>query len=200
MLVLGMLVFFVLPVIAVTVYATLCFRKKDKLQALFKVITTETSKEKIANSADEAIRILHKNKALFPLEPIAINITKKVDDLLAFHLFKAEIRYLFKVIDGIRSQKTYLSTLEPRERSEVLKFLNRTRTFLESIDYQRMGMETKDLLLFKVYRDTVILFLNLPDENKHSELFFYPLFEIVDYRPSRLIVLLPYLPSLYLPA
>ncbi|MBI4992112.1 MAG: hypothetical protein HZB99_02740 [Candidatus Harrisonbacteria bacterium] len=200
MLVFGMFLFIVFPVVAVTIYVTIYFRKKDKLEELFKIITTETSLKKIIDSADEAIIILHRNKVLFLPEPIAINITKPKEDLLAFHLFKAEIKYLFNEIDRVRGQKTYLSSLEPRERSQVLKFLNQRRAFLENIDYRPFDLETKGLLLFKVYRDTVNLFLDLPDENQHQEFNYFPLFEIVDRRPNRTIVLLPYFPARYLPA
>src|SRR3989338_4652946 len=136
------IIFLVLPVLTVTIYIFYCGKKQKNLLKLFKSIEgkfSDTEKE----AADQAIQILHSNKWLFPPEPILLNIQDSKDLTVSYEILKAEIRFLSKIIDTIRNQKNYLTLLSPNDRSEVLKFRQALKDFLEKLDFMPLDQRNK---------------------------------------------------------
>ncbi len=186
----------VLPVIGITACVGIHHYKENKLLEIFLVIAEKSINQKIKDEqADKAINILHNNKKIPAPNPIQINIYNPDGAIVAFYLFKAEIRYLLDCIDKRRNQRKYLSSLSPRARGDVLKFIDNTKRFLKFIDFDHMDFELRSLFLHKTYRATVLMCRKIPDENNYPELDFIPLFEIVDKSPTRTVRLLPYFPT-----
>ena len=191
-----------ITVSAITAYALICNYKTKKLLKLFKIIADQPStREDRETAADQAIEIMHGHKTLPPPSLILININENSENLfLAYHLLKAEIRYLIKAIDGLRSQKKYLNSVPPENRMKVLEFISDTDKFLNKIDFAPIGIFDKVILISTAYRAAVKRYSTLPAENNHSELNFAPLFIIADKTPAGILVLLPYFPYPQLPA
>lgn len=183
-------------------YALICDYKTQKLLTLFKIIADQPStRQDRENAADQAIKIMHGHKTLPPPSIILININEGSENLfLAYNLLKAEIRYLIKAVDGLRSQKKYLNSIPPENRMRVLKFISETDKFLNKIDFAPIGIFDKVILVSTSYRAAAKRYSTLPAENNHEELNFAPLFIIADKTPTGILVLMPYFPYPQLPA
>ena len=197
-------VFFILlfiGIVLVTAYILICDYKKQKLLKLFKIIANQPSTRKDRETAaDQAIKIMHGHKTLPPPSLILININENSENLfLAYHLLKAEIRYLIKAIDGLRSQKKYLNSVPPENRMKVLEFISETDKFLNRVDFAPIEIFDKVILISTAYRAVAKRYSTLPAENNHDELNFTPLFIITDKTPAGILVLLPYFPYPQIP-
>ncbi|MBI3046494.1 MAG: hypothetical protein HYY86_03110 [Candidatus Harrisonbacteria bacterium] len=184
------IIFLVLPILAVTLYVFYCGKKQKNLLKLFKSIRDEFSNTR-KEAADRAIQILHGNQWLFPPKPILLNIQDLKDLAVSYEILKAEIRFLLKTIDAIRNQKKYLTSLSPNERSEVLKFRQTLKYFLENLDFMPLNRRNKVKQLIAAYQAALVVYLSLPDENAHRELNFIPLFAIIDKTPVSTLILFP---------
>src|SRR3989338_5297177 len=108
MLALGMLAFFVTPVVFVFVWGLIYFHRKNEMENLFQTIKTANDPEQRDIAAYAAINLLHKNR-IAPAKPITINIHQSPDDFLGSPLFRAELEYLMQLINKRRQQKKYIS-------------------------------------------------------------------------------------------
>lgn len=188
----AIIIFLVLPVLAVTGYFVYCEKKQKKLRNLFRIIQDESSnKSAKERAANQAIQIMHANKWLIPPEPILLNIRNPDGLIISYELLRAEIRYLLHKIDKMRDQKTYLSSVTPINRSAVLKFLQTSANFLDTINFIPLDLQDKNDFLLSAYNVTLTMYLSLPDENAHQELNFIPLFQIIDKTSARAKILFP---------
>lgn len=186
----------VIPVAAITIYVILCYQKEKRLLVLFKAISRLIALKPLSDQyADQAIQILHQNKVLIPLSSIVINIQKNNNDLLAYYLLRAEIRFLLTCLEQRRDQKLYLNEVTPNERSLTLKALNHARNLLENVEIAYLDFPNKLVFVINCYRMLVKIYYYHPDENSHSELNFQPLFKIVDKTAARELLIFPYYPG-----
>jgi hypothetical protein len=181
-----------LPVLTITLYVLLCHQKEYKFLKLLLEITENQSEDKRKEAAVKIIILMHKNKWLALPKITPVNINNPKGALASIYLLKAEIEYLLENLDQRRNQKTYLHTVAPEARSELLKFLAHARKFIEEThNSPQVVPKLKIVLLHQLYLSTIVVYTRYPDENHHHELDFFPLFQIVDQTSARTIILFP---------
>lgn len=195
MLLIGGIVFLVLPVLTVTLYVLLCHQKEYKFLSLLLEITEDESEDKRKEAARKIIAIMHGNKWLALPKITPVNINNPRGMLAGTYLFEAEIEYFLETLDRRRNQKTYLHKVAPGARSEILKFLANTRKAVEVIRNNKdTPIRAKLILLHQLYLAAVTVYARFPDEENYRELDFLPIFQIVDQNPIRTVVLFPLFP------
>ena len=190
------LILIVIPALIISTYALLISHKKRHLKDLFAIIRHPPASNSLrGKTADQPIRLLHQNKILAAaINPIVINIYDCQNDILAYYLLRAEIRFLIECLEKRRGQRLYLNTVTPEGRSTTLKILSEARHLLENVEIVSCNFLTKIEFVSSCYRALVKIYYLLPNANKYQELNFFPLFVIVAKNPTRELLILPYYP------
>jgi|GEM_PF-2859544 len=192
MLLIGGIVIFVLPVLSVTLYVLICHKKEYRILKLISEISENPSEDAKISAADQVIILTHKNKWLTVPTVTPININNPRGIKVGFYILESEIKYLVNALDRRRNQKTYLQTITPTARSEMLKFIANARKTLEEIrNDSQAPMRFKIFLLHQIYLTVVTVYMRFPDEEHYRELNFIPIFQLVDRNPIRTVVLFP---------
>ncbi len=168
-----------LSAIAVTMYVTASLFRQDKLTRLFNAIRKRSRKNQpVETEADAAIAMQHANTAAVA-EPIHIVVSPTGDDnMLAYHLLKAEIRYLVRQLEVETHGQGFLN-LPAIDRSFIARKLDAARGYEKVIGLSSRPVFHLLVELRRECEEIKKIYTRLLITNKRTPMDYAPLFFIV---------------------
>ena len=173
---------FMISIVAITVYATIYFKRRDAAADLIERAIEKLQRlENPKKEAEEIIRLMHRNRVAVA-DPIYITVGNRLDNFLAYYLLKSEMKYLLKEMEN-NVQEAGFRNLPEKERAHILRLLMYKEKFIRRLENEPMELISKIDKLLLDCSNTAQLYNHLQEINGKEKLNFEPLIYVVQKTP-----------------